>query len=165
MISNDFPAQWPGLLENVQRLLTSSETREMMAGCVALLEIVKAFRYRRNNADILVNVIETTFPAIVELGLTLMNAATAPASQQQAEEIPYLLHIILKAYKSTLVLNLSAHQQSSGSIVPWGRLLFAVINFRVPKELLSDEEEEREKCEWWKAKKWAYGTLDRLFHR
>ena len=26
-------------------------------------------------------------------------------------------------------------------------------------------ESERERSEWWKAKKWAYGTLGRLFNR
>lgn len=170
MVSHDFPANWPGLLDDVRGLLGSSEMREIEAGLVALLEIVKSFRYRQANADVLVGVIEATFPIIVELGLKLVNAASgngsgAPTTKEQAEDIAYLLHVILKSYKSTLVLNLSAHQQTSGSIVPWGRLLFAVINFQVPKELLPDEEEEREKCEWWKAKKWAYGTLDRLFHR
>ncbi len=76
-----------------------------------------------------------------------------------------MLHIILKTYKTTLVLQLSQHQQSSQSIVPWGRLLFAVVNLQIPLDLVPQDEEDRERCEWWKAKKWAFGTLDRLFHR
>ncbi|KAG2092263.1 armadillo-type protein [Suillus cothurnatus] len=35
----------------------------------------------------------------------------------------------------------------------------------VPIEGVPTDEENREKCEWWKAKKWAYGILGRLFHR
>ena len=170
MIAHDFPDRWPNLLENVQRLLSSSDGREMVAGCVALLEMVKSFRYRQTRADVLTNVIQSTFPTIVELGLKLTGVAStgvsgATSAEELSQEIPYLLHLILKTYKSTLVYRLSEHQQTSGSIVPWGRLLFAVISFQVPKEILPEDEDERERSEWWKAKKWAYGTLDRLFHR
>ena len=76
-----------------------------------------------------------------------------------------MLHLILKTYKTSIIVNLSAHQQSPESIVPWGRLFFQVVNLSLPSDAVPENEEEREKCEWWKAKKWAYATLDRLFHR
>ncbi len=76
-----------------------------------------------------------------------------------------MLHLILKTYKTSLVIHLSQHQQDAGSLVPWGRLLFRVVNLQIPKEAVPDDEEERERSEWWKAKKWAYGILGRLFHR
>ncbi|KAG2125249.1 hypothetical protein BD769DRAFT_1465510 [Suillus cothurnatus] len=34
----------------------------------------------------------------------------------------------------------------------------------VPMEGVPIDKEDREKCEWWKAKKWAYGILGQLFH-
>jgi hypothetical protein len=71
----------------------------------------------------------------------------------------------LKIYKSTLVSSLSPHQQSNESIIPWGRLLFSVVNIRIPFDAQPANESERELTEWWKAKKWAYGTLARLFHK
>jgi len=76
-----------------------------------------------------------------------------------------MLHLILKAYKTSIAVNLSQHQQSAESLVPWGRLLFQVVNLQLPKEAVPEDEEERERSEWWKAKKWAYNTLGRLFHR
>ena len=76
-----------------------------------------------------------------------------------------MLHLILKTYKTAIIVNLSQHQQSAESLVPWGRLLFRVVEMNVPPEGVPSDEEEREKCEWWKAKKWAYGILGRLFHR
>lgn len=82
-----------------------------------------------------------------------------------SQDIPSMLHLILKAYRTTIVINLSPHQQSAESLVPWGQLLFAVVNLRLPKEILPEDVEEREKSEWWKAKKWAYAVLGRLFHR
>ncbi len=57
VISRDFPRKWPGLLDEIKRLLASSEIREVHAGCVAALETVRAFRcaieqqYIRNLAD------------------------------------------------------------------------------------------------------------------
>lgn len=112
-------------------------------------------------------------PTIVaELFPTLASIATAMASQPistsptpEQEEIPMLLHLILKTYKTSIVLSLGPHQMSAESIVPWGRLLFQVVNLQLPSEILPADEEEREKCEWWKVKKWAYGTLWRLFSR
>jgi len=88
--------------------------------------------------------------------------STPPNSSQ---EIPTMLHLILKAYKTSIVIQLSKHQQSAESLVPWGRLLFQVVNLQIPNEAVPENEEERERSEWWKAKKWAYNTLGRLFHR
>lgn len=76
-----------------------------------------------------------------------------------------MLHLILKTYKTSIVLHLSQHQQSADSLVPWGRLLFQVVNLQIPKEAVPEDEEDRERSEWWKAKKWAYGILGRLFNR
>jgi hypothetical protein len=44
IIQRDFPQRWPGLLEQLKRLLTSGNTAQIGAGCVAAVECVKAFR-------------------------------------------------------------------------------------------------------------------------
>lgn len=44
VVARDYPEQWPGLLEEVKRMLGSNEIREVASGCVASLEIVRAFR-------------------------------------------------------------------------------------------------------------------------
>ena len=101
------------------------------------------------------------FPTLVSIATQLI--ATPPANA--SEEIPSMLHLILKTYKTSIALHLSTHQQSPDSLVPWGRLLFQVVNLQIPKEAVPEDEEERERSEWWKAKKWAYGILGRLFNR
>ena len=106
-------------------------------------------------------VIEQTFGILVTLATNLLN--TPPAGAEQ--EIPVILHLILKSYKHSIVLNLSRHQQSPESLVPWGRLLFQVLNLRLPADAVPADEEERERSEWWKAKKWSCGILGRLFFR
>lgn len=76
-----------------------------------------------------------------------------------------MLHYILKAYMKSTLLQLSAHQMSNDSLVPWGRLLFQVVNLQIPQDAVPENEDERERCEWWKAKKWAYAILGRLYRR
>jgi importin-7 len=43
VISRDFPDKWPTLLPKINTLLASSEIREVVAGCLAALELIKAF--------------------------------------------------------------------------------------------------------------------------
>lgn len=118
-------------------------------------------KYRfRQKGDILPQIVTEIFPTLVGIATQMMQ--TPPSASQ---EIPTMLHLILKTYKTSIVVNLSAHQQSAESLVPWGQLLFAVVNLQIPKDAVPEDEDDREKCEWWKAKKWAYGTLGRLFHR
>lgn len=116
-------------------------------------------RYRQKS-DVMPKVVTELFPSLVTIASNMLQ--TPPSASQ---EIPTMLHLILKTYKTSIVINLSQHQQSSESIVPWGQLLFAVINLQIPKEAVPEDEDDRERSEWWKAKKWAYGTLGRLFHR
>ena len=106
-------------------------------------------------------IVSNIFPILISIATRMLH--TAPPSA--AQEIPTMLHLILKTYKTSIVLDLHAHQQSKESLVPWGQLLFAVVNLRVPPEAVPENEEEREKSEWWKAKKWTCAILGRLFHR
>ncbi|KAG9315992.1 armadillo-type protein [Chiua virens] len=159
LVSHDFPERWEGLLDDVNALLNSGDIREVGAGCVTALECVRAFRYRQAK-DHLPIIVPKLFPTLVTVASSMLN--TPPSA---AQEIPSMLHLILKTYKTSIIINLSAHQQSPESLVPWGRLLFQVVNLSLPSNAVPENEEEREKSEWWKAKKWAYATLGRLFHR
>ncbi|KAI0057803.1 ARM repeat-containing protein [Artomyces pyxidatus] len=160
LVAHDFPDKWPELLDGAKQLLASSNIREVGAGTVVALEMVRAFRFRSKN-DVLPGIVSELFPTLVTIASQLLTAPPPGAEQ----EIPAILHIILKTYKASIVLHLSEHQQNAESLVPWGRLLFQVVNLQIPKEAVPDDEDEREKSEWWKAKKWAYGILGRLFHR
>ncbi|KAJ6504734.1 armadillo-type protein [Mycena vitilis] len=159
LVAHDFPERWPGLVDAIKALLTSGDIRHVHAGCVASLEAVRAFRFRQK-ADILPSLVSALFPSLVSIATQMMQ--TPPSS---AQEIPTMLHLILKTYKTSIVVHLSAHQQSAESLVPWGQLLFAVVNLQIPADAVPADEDDRERSEWWAAKKWAYGVLGRLFHR
>ena len=178
VVAHDFPTKWRGLVGEIKRLLTSSNVSELHAGCLATLEAVRAFRYGfhgknkpcpihlfffqrfRQKSDILPAIVVDLFPTLVSVATQIVQ--TPPSS---SPEIPTMLHLILKTYRTSIIINLSDHQQSSESLVPWCQLFFGVVNIRLPKDCVPDDEDERQKCEWWKAKKWAYANLGRLFHR
>ncbi|KAL1950524.1 hypothetical protein VTO73DRAFT_5648 [Trametes versicolor] len=160
VVARDFPEQWPNLVDDVKKLLASGNVNEVHAGCVTILEMVRAFRFRQNN-DVLPKLVEEFFPTLVDIASRALSNAPVSTSQ----EAPTIIHLILKTYSTSIILHLSAHQQSSDSLVPWGRFLFQVVNLPIPKEAVPEDEEERERSEWWKAKKWAYKILGRLFHR
>lgn len=107
-------------------------------------------------------VIARTFPILVQLGQKF-TAATSPISPLEAAEF---LHVIVKTYMTSIHSILSKHQQTHESIVPWGTLLFQVVNMQLPAGVaLPGDKDEWEKHAWWKSKKWAYRTLNRLFER
>ncbi|THU92451.1 ARM repeat-containing protein [Dendrothele bispora CBS 962.96] len=161
IVGHDYPEKWSGLVNDIKALLTSGDIREVHAGCVASLELVRAFRFRQK-PDIMQKIVGEVFPSLVTIATNMLQTAS---SQPQNQEIPMMLHLILKTYKTSIIINLSPQQQAPDSLVPWGQLLFAVVNLQVPKEAVPEDEEDKERSEWWKAKKWAYAILGRLFHR
>lgn len=44
VVARDFPEHWPNLVDDVKKLLASGNIREVHAGCVTALEMVRAFR-------------------------------------------------------------------------------------------------------------------------
>ena len=114
----------------------------------------------RQDTELRPRMVAELFPTLVDIGSRMLQTPVT-----SAQEIPTMLHLIIKSYRTSISVDLSPHQQSPASIVPWGQLLFGVVNLQLPPEAVPENEEEREGCEWWRAKKWAYAVLDTLFHR
>lgn len=123
-----------------------------------LAEIYICYRRFRIEDNYMPQIAEKSFPALVELGANIINNMTPDNAD--------CLHVILKIYKASMQTSLSPHQQSSQSIMAWGRLLFAVVNVQLPTgTTLPGTPDDWQNSEWWKAKKWAFNTLNRLFER
>ncbi|KAG1759131.1 hypothetical protein EDD22DRAFT_995734 [Suillus occidentalis] len=86
LVAHDFPDHWSSLLDDVKRLLGSGNVREVGVGVVAAFECIRAFRFRQK-PDVLPGIIATLFPTL---------------------EIPAMLHLILKTYKTAIIVNLSS---------------------------------------------------------
>jgi hypothetical protein len=50
-------------------------------------------------------------------------------------------------------------------MVGWCSLFLNTVSKEPPPSALPEDVDEREKNHWWKAKKWAYANLNRLFTR
>ena len=60
---------------------------------------------------------------------------------------------------------MAPHLQEQTSIVPWATLFINIVGKEAPAESMLEDVDEREQHSWWKAKKWAYSNLNRLFVR
>jgi hypothetical protein len=180
IITYEFPDSWPNLIDDILAMIRSGDQRAVYGGCFAILEVVKSARYApyllpqvklgahiisaqttsrfRIENNIMPQIAEKAFPTLVELGATIASNMTPDNAD--------CLHLILKTYRASTQTSLSPHQQSSASIMAWGRLLFTVVNVQLPAgTTLPGTPDDWQKSEWWKAKKWAFTTLDRLFER
>lgn len=99
-------------------------------------------------------------PLLANLGQSLLAAHPAPAAPEATGR---LLHLITKAYKTSITGGLSPHQTSQESIVQWGTFLLQVVCRVIPSDVQPEDKDERESMEWWKAKKWAHNALNRLY--
>lgn len=114
------------------------------------------FRYRRHERDIPNKICEQVMPLLVTLGQQLLASHPAPSAPASTGHI---LHLIAKAYKISIVADLSPHQASQESIVQWGTFLLQIVCRVIPDEAQPEDKDDREKWSWWKAKKWAHHVV------
>ncbi|RUS23108.1 armadillo-type protein [Endogone sp. FLAS-F59071] len=158
ILSNDFPDLWPEFLSQVQAALQSNDVRLVYVGLLALREVVKVYQWKSvEKRDPLSNIVKATFPTIQNIATGLVNNDTLEAAE--------MLKTALKIYHTSIHIDLPKSLQDPSSLVPWGTIFVQLVDKRIPQENLPTESEEREKYPWWKAKKWAYHCLNRLFGR
>ena len=155
----DFPDSWPNLMEQIVGLLSSGQPQQVYGGLAALLEVVRAYRWN-DGAPMMEKLAPATFPQILQTGNNLLSSDNA-----SSQEVGEIIYYILKIYKTSMLSELTKHQQSHDSIVPWGTFLLNVVQKQIDPSALPADEEDREISSWWKAKKWAFHSLNRLFSR
>ncbi|KAK0547673.1 Nonsense-mediated mRNA decay protein 5 [Tilletia horrida] len=158
IVQLDYPAQWPDLLNTVLQMVSTEEPQTLYAGLSALLEAVRAFRWKSAHAARMDEIVSAAFPLILTTGQKLLQSPNASSS-----DVGELLYLIIKCYKTSMESHLTKHQQTDASIVPWGQLLLAIVDKDIEASQLPDDEDARQFAPWWKAKKWAYFSLNKLF--
>ncbi|OBT50754.1 hypothetical protein VE04_07784 [Pseudogymnoascus sp. 24MN13] len=140
------------------RLLNTNEAASIFAGLQCLLAICRVFRFKsgESRADF-DKIVEATFPRLLVIGTGLVN--------ETSEEAGEMLHLALKAYKHATFFDLAASLRQEQTTIGWCSLFIQTIGKEVPQSALSEDLTEREANHWWKAKKWAYFNLNRLFVR
>ena len=110
------------------------------------------YRYRNTKRDYMKQIVEKTFPILVETGKLIVN--------EDSDDAASMLHIIFKIYKASIQNDLSQHQQQN--IIPWGSLFLTTISKIIPFNQ-DEDEDELERSPWSKAKKHSFYCLNRLF--
>ncbi|PLW19345.1 hypothetical protein PCANC_09135 [Puccinia coronata f. sp. avenae] len=174
IISYDYPHRWPELLPQTISLISSNEYLLIQAGLIALLEIMRLYRWSANEQrQLRSQAITLSFPVLLQLAQNLIAhplesypLIPTPASLAEANlNIGTLLYLILKIYKTSITAELPLFQQQQ--IVPWTQLFMALINKPLKNSpgFPLESEDDQDRWPWSKAKKWAYFILNRLYSR
>ncbi|PHH86294.1 hypothetical protein CDD83_10458 [Cordyceps sp. RAO-2017] len=156
----DFPARWPRFIDFTMELLNTNNPRSVHAGLQCLLALCRAFRYKstdNNERQHFDTIVETSFPRLMAICGELVN--------QESDEAGEMLHLALKAYKHATWLELSPYLRQRQVNIAWCTVFLQSVSKAAPASALQGDQFDREKNHWWKAKKWAYFNLNRLFIR
>ncbi|KAK8172317.1 armadillo-type protein [Phyllosticta citrichinensis] len=158
ILSYDFPSKWPEFLDITQQLLNAGDANSVFAGIQCLLAICRIYRFKatedRQEFD---GIVQVTFPQLLNIGTRLVGETSLEAGE--------MLRTILKVYKHAIYFELPTPLRDQQTMVGWCTLFLNVVAKEAPLCALPEDLEERETNHWWKAKKWAYANLNRLFVR
>ncbi|KAK0526479.1 Nonsense-mediated mRNA decay protein 5 [Tilletia horrida] len=154
----DYPSQWPDLLSTVLQMVGTEEPQTLYAGLTAALEAVRAFRWKNAQSGAMDGIVSALFPTLLATAQKLLQSPNVASP-----EVGELLYLTLKCYKTSMENHLTKHQQTDESVIPWGQLLLAIVDKDIDASQLPDDDDARELAPWWKAKKWAYFSLNKLF--
>ncbi|ORX83104.1 ARM repeat-containing protein [Anaeromyces robustus] len=157
IICNDFPEKWPQLIPNLTALLSSNEYQHNYIGVLVLNEIVRIYQFKKDESEPLAQIVEHLYPLTLKIAQNAANTDTLEAAE--------IIKLIFKIYSASIQCDFFPCLQSEAYLVPWGTVFLQVVEKDIPDSVLPETKEEREKYPWWKAKKWAYKCLNRIFSR
>ncbi|KAF2280158.1 ARM repeat-containing protein [Westerdykella ornata] len=158
ILSYDFPQRWPAFFDITVQLLNAQDAASVFAGVQCLLAICKIYRFKsgENRADF-DKIVAHSFPQLLNIGNSLVNETSLEAGE--------ILRTVLKVYKHAVYFDLPVSLREQGTMAGWCTLFLSVVSKDPPECSLPDDLELRETNHWWKAKKWAYANLNRLYVR
>ncbi|KAF3760016.1 putative Nmd5, karyopherin, a carrier protein [Cryphonectria parasitica EP155] len=156
----DFPDKWPTFMDFTIQLLNTNDAPSVLAGLQCLLAICRAYRFKASDGDN-----KAHFDKIVEASFPRLLAISTELVSQESEEAGEMLHIALKAYKHATWLDLAAFLREQQNTIGWCTVFLQTVSKAPPAIAMGDDPVERERHHWWKAKKWAYFNLNRLYIR
>lgn len=158
VINNDYPKEWPNLLETALNLLYTQDLNSAYTGLLCIAKITLSFRWHSNlSRPALDEIIQKYFPMLLHVGDTLLKETSKEAAEMTV--------LLLKTYKYATYHDLPVPLQTTENIANWCNFHVQVINKGLPEEVFKLDEGDRKFHPWLKAKKWAYANLQRLFSR
>ncbi|PIA18926.1 importin-8 [Coemansia reversa NRRL 1564] len=152
----DFPDKWPEFTVHLKELLHSQDAQHVYTGLLALLELIKRYRYSATRREVIDEMAKELFPQVQKI------AEEAVASD--SELAMRMAWLSFKSYLNTIQTGLPLTFQNPESLVAWGTSFIKMIEKPVPfdKETI---DEDAAKVPVWKAKKWAMRSINRLYGR
>ncbi|ATY62949.1 nonsense-mediated mRNA decay (Nmd5) [Cordyceps militaris] len=160
VLQADFPNRWPSFMNFTSELLNTNNTSSVLAGLQCLLAICRAFRFKSTNSEDRQHfdgIVDASFPRLLAICNELVN--------QESDEAGEMLHLALKTYKHATWLELAPALRVPETNIAWCTVFLQTVAKAAPASAMHEEPTERELHHWWKAKKWAYFNLNRLFIR
>ncbi|KAJ4147348.1 hypothetical protein LMH87_001878 [Akanthomyces muscarius] len=160
VLQADFPSRWPNFMGFTSELLNTNNPSSVLAGLQCLLAICRAFRFKASNSDDrqhFDSIVEASFPRLLAICNELVN--------QESDEAGEMLHLALKTYKHATWLELAPALRVPETNIAWCTVFLQTVAKAAPANAMRDDPTDRETHHWWKAKKWAYFNLNRLFIR
>lgn len=158
ILHSDFPEKWPGIFDITVQLLQAQDVGQVFAGLQCILGICRVYRFKtggeRGDFE---KIVTMTFPTLLAMGNRLVTETSIEAGE--------MLRAIMKAAKHAIYYEIPQHLRDQQNIIAWCTLFLHVIAKEPPQSAMVDDPDERETNHWWKAKKWAYANLNRLFVR
>ncbi|KAI9729727.1 MAG: hypothetical protein M1834_006678 [Cirrosporium novae-zelandiae] len=158
ILEHDFPERWPTFMDITVQLLAANDVNSVFAGLQCLLSICRVYRYKspENRVDF-ENIVQACFPQLLNIGNRLVQDSSVEAGE--------MLHVVMKIYKHTIYYDLPRCLTNQQAAVDWCTLFLRIVSKDPPPCSLPEDLDEREINHWWKAKKWAYANLNRLYIR
>lgn len=158
ILQYDFPAKWPDFLDISMQLLRTQNANEVFTGLQCVLAICRTYRFKAgDHKKEFDQIVSVAFDQLLQIGTNMVD--------QDSLEAAEMLRLVIKSYKQAIYFELPVYLMSQQQMVGWCTMFIRVVNKPPPACSMVEDLAERELNHWWKAKKWAYANLNRLFVR
>ncbi|KAI9505769.1 Nonsense-mediated mRNA decay protein 5 [Coemansia spiralis] len=156
MLKFDFPEKWPQLMVQLKELLHAQDAQKVYTGILALLEVIKAYRYATAKRDMLDEIAKELLPQVQQIADQAIVADDDLAMR--------MAWVSFKCYYNSIQSGIPPSFKESNNLVAWGTSFIKMIEKPVAFDRDAISEEAAQEPVW-KAKKWAIRSVNRLYSR
>uniref|UniRef100_A0A915DG54 Importin N-terminal domain-containing protein n=1 Tax=Ditylenchus dipsaci TaxID=166011 RepID=A0A915DG54_9BILA len=158
IMRNDFPAHWPGLIEELVALLHTSDGTELHGALLVIHRLCKIFEYKNHKEKVpLVESMKQILPLLKQRMVLLI-----PDNSQAS---CLLQNIILKIFYCLIQFSLNIKMISVEEFGNWLSVFLSIVEREIPAECNEEDADSLEDTVYWKCKKWSLKIIARVFER
>ncbi|KAJ2662905.1 Nonsense-mediated mRNA decay protein 5 [Coemansia sp. RSA 1200] len=152
----DFPEKWSQLTVQIKELVHAQDAQKVYTGLLAMLEVIKVFRYSVPNREVVDEIAKELFPQVQKI------AADAVSSNDDLAM--RMVWISFKSYYNCIQSGIPTSFKEPDNLVAWGTCFIKMIEKPIAfdRETISEDSAQEPA---WKAKKWAIRSVNRLYCR